>query len=77
MRVGMLNSINFFSGLNAAVTVVFSDRDCYIKGLKLFRFDNVIRSFGYIFTSHAQIRQFRSCRYKSRLAIRFGDLDFL
>jgi len=42
MRVGMLNSINFFSGLNAAVTVVFSDRDCYIKGSKLFRFDNVL-----------------------------------
>jgi len=36
----------------------------FIKGLKLWRFDNIMREFGSIFTAHAQKRLFTSLRSK-------------
>ena len=39
------DSVNSASGIKTALTIVFSDHDFLIKGLKLWRFDNTISEF--------------------------------
>jgi len=39
------NIINSAFGLKTALTIVFSDHDFFIKGLKLWRFDNTVSEF--------------------------------
>ena len=58
------NIVNSASGLKTAFTIVFSDHDFFIKGLKLWRFDNTVSDFEHIFTAHAQKQLFRNFRSK-------------
>jgi len=58
------NSVNSASGLKTALTIVFSDHDFFIKGLKLWRFDNTVNEFWAYFHAHAQKQLFRNFRSK-------------
>ena len=39
------NSVNSASGLKTTLTIVFSDHDFFINGLKLWQYDNTVSEF--------------------------------